>query len=92
MQFVKNQWCKIIVFVTKRTTEETHGMANHCGGESLKKENAAMDVVVEQIFSEQLMSEEFLLIVFQEESLFVLLESMNVAIQIVWGVVRKNSM
>ena len=36
-----------------------------------------MDVVVEQISSEQLMSEEFFLIVFQEESLFVLLESMN---------------
>ena len=48
--------------------------------------------VVEQIFSEQLMSEEFFLIVFQEESLFELLGSTNVVIQIVWGVVRKNSM
>ena len=51
-----------------------------------------MDVVVEQISSGQLMSEEFFLIVFQEESLFELLGSTNVAIQIVWGVVRKNSM
>ena len=57
-----------------------------------QKENTAMDVVVEQISSEQLMSEEFFLIVFQEESLFELLGSTNVAIQIVWGVVRKNSM
>ena len=48
-----------------------------------------MDVVVEQISSGQLMSEEFFLIVFQEESLFELLGSTNVVIQIVWGVVRK---